>query len=97
MQKRPLGAALFVAQIHIWIMHCFIFSTGANLKQNDRPVRANPIGMPGREPGLETSAVNVSQNGLSLFFAQSNLACDNDHEFALLFMPVTQSRARAGR
>ena len=78
-------------------MHCFIFGTGANLKQNDRPVRAIPKGMPLRDPRLETSAVTVSQNGLSLFFAQSNLACDNDHEFVLLFMPVTQSRARARR
>ena len=74
-------------------MHCFIFGTGANLKQNDRPVRAILKGMPVRDPGLETSAVTVFQNGLSLFFAQNNLACDNDNEFVLLFMLVTQSRA----
>ena len=78
-------------------MQCFIFGTGANLKQNDRPVRAILKGRPIRDPGLETSAVTVSQNGLSLFFAQNNLACDSDHEFILLFMPVTQSRARARR
>ena len=72
MQKRPRAAALFIAQIHIWIMHCLIIGPGADLEQDDRLVRAILKGMAICDSSLEDRTVTASQDGFSILLTQNN-------------------------